>query len=166
MTPGGLVFDVGDLVDHPEKEREVEGVDDHIRIEMIDVVLNPPVTASSNLRWVVEGLLARFRAEATASFRCTRCLTEWEELVEVEANQLFGIEQDEDGYKLGPGLRIDLAGPVRDELGLALPTSPICRQDCLGLCPVCGNDLNRDPCDGHEEETDSPFAVLKDLFDS
>ena len=56
--------------------------------------------------------------------------------------------------------------PGMDELALALPVAPVHDENCKGLCPVCGNDLNSDPCDGHEDGLDSPFAVLKDLLDS
>jgi uncharacterized metal-binding protein YceD (DUF177 family) len=44
--------------------------------------------------------------------------------------------------------------------------TPDCQEDCKGLCPICGTDLNSDPCDGHGEDSGSPFAVLKDLFES
>ena len=60
---------------------------------------------------------------------------------------------------------VDMAGPATDELALAIPLAPLCRSDCRGLCPICGTDLNTDPCDGHADDSDSPFASLKDLFD-
>ncbi len=166
VSTGGLVFEIADLIDHPGKEREVSGTADDIRIEMEDVLVESPVGVTARLRWVIEGILTRFHAEARASMRCTRCLLEWDETLAIDGDQLFGVEPDEDGYGLGQGMTIDLSGPVRDELGLTLPTAPRCRGDCRGLCPVCGNDLNRDPCGGHEDDSDSPFAVLKDLFDS
>ena len=81
------------------------------------------------------------------------------------AEQYFGVIPDEDGFGISEG-EIDLSLPARAEMALALPAAPVCRNDCLGLCPTCGTDLNSDPCDGHGDDTDSPFAVLKDLFDS
>ena len=61
---------------------------------------------------------------------------------------------------------VTIKGPMQVELALSMPKAPVCREDCKGLCPICGTDLNEDPCDGHGEESDSPFAVLKDLFES
>ncbi len=60
---------------------------------------------------------------------------------------------------------IDLESPIRDEVGLALPLKPLCRDDCLGLCPTCGTDLNTEPCEGHEDLSSSPFAVLEQFLD-
>ena len=59
---------------------------------------------------------------------------------------------------------VDLTGPIRDEVALAIPVRPVCRPDCRGLCPTCGTDLNSDPDHGHDEGTDSPFAVLEGMF--
>jgi uncharacterized protein len=42
---------------------------------------------------------------------------------------------------------IDLGGPIRDEILLAVPMSPVCRPDCAGICPVCGQNRNVTPCD-------------------
>jgi uncharacterized protein len=84
--------------------------------------------------------------------------------IEVEGTQHFAKEPDEDGYAI-VDRAVDMAGPATDELALALPSAPLCSPECKGLCPTCGSDLNRDPCDGHGDDSDSPFAALKDLLD-
>ena len=58
---------------------------------------------------------------------------------------------------------IDLVEIGRQQLYLALPVRHLCRPDCRGLCPVCGTDLNRDPCSCDRQGKDSPFAVLAAL---
>ncbi len=61
------------------------------------------------------------------------------------------------------GKTIDLDPIVREQVLLALPVSVLCKEDCKGLCPVCGQDLNEKQC-GHEQHSAfSPFAKLKDL---
>jgi uncharacterized protein len=60
----------------------------------------------------------------------------------------------------------DLETPIRDAVLLAVPVGPTCKPDCLGLCATCGGDLNTGACPGHDEEGDSPFASLRELFDS
>lgn len=114
---------------------------------------------------LLDAVRVDFRAGAEAHVTCTRCLTEWDETIEVTAEQYFGMIPDEDGYAI-EDRSVDVSGPAQDELALALPAAPVCKEDCLGLCPTCGTDLNRAPCDGHGDDSDSPFAVLKDLFDS
>ncbi len=106
---------------------------------------------------------AEFSATAVAHLVCVRCLTEWEAPVAGRGTQHFARVPDEDGYAI-EDRQVDLAGPATDELALSLPATPVCSQECKGLCPICGTDLNTNPCDGHGEESDSPFVVLKDLF--
>lgn len=55
---------------------------------------------------------------------------------------------------------VDLTEDLRQSIILALPTYPVCRQDCKGLCPVCGKDLNEGPCHCKTAVADSRWAAL------
>jgi len=61
--------------------------------------------------------------------------------------------------------KIDLAPLIREEMLLAMPISPICRSDCQGLCPVCGENLNRVHCNHEPEVIDPRMEVLQQLRD-
>jgi DUF177 domain-containing protein len=61
--------------------------------------------------------------------------------------------------------RLDLSSWARDSLALALPEKILCREDCAGLCSVCGRDLNREPHEHEEERTDPRWAALGELRD-
>lgn len=160
-----LRFHVADLAGRPGERRTEQGsVDLDLRVGESRVA--GPARVEVILEGISDGVLARFRAVAVATLQCTRCLVEWESEIDVSAVQVYEPEPDEDGYALGPDDTVDLSGPVRDEISLAVPARPLCREDCAGLCPECGTDLNRDPCGGHEEPSRSPFAVLQELFDS
>ena len=161
---GPLVIDVSDLVGHPEAVRNFSG-DQDVSLRLGDAVIEGPMHVDGEVRGTIDGVITGFAAAAKARLTCVRCLTEWETSIEATGSQHFSRTPDEDGYGIEEG-RIDVSGPATDELALAMPAAPICRDDCKGLCPICGTDLNSDPCDGHGEEADSPFAVLKDLFDS
>jgi uncharacterized protein len=72
-------------------------------------------------------------------------------------------DQDaEEGYTFSKG-RLDLSEMLREQIILALPMHPLCSEDCLGLCPVCGQNRNRRQCGCVEARPESPFAVLKKL---
>jgi uncharacterized protein len=58
---------------------------------------------------------------------------------------------------------LDLAGWARDALSLTVPDQIACRPDCLGLCPICGEDLNDAPGHEHEREPDPRWAKLREL---
>ena len=59
--------------------------------------------------------------------------------------------------------RLDLSAWARDALVLSLPEQILCREDCAGLCPVCGRDLNREPHTHDEHEPDPRWAALAEL---
>jgi uncharacterized protein len=76
-----------------------------------------------------------------------------EEEIEISADEL------EVGFYSGDG--IALADVVREQVILALPMKVVCRPECLGLCPTCGADRNREACGCAESREGSPFASLR-----
>lgn len=160
----GLVVDVSDLVGHPDAVRRVGG-ERLVSLRLGDVVVDGPMSVSGVVRGTVDGVIAELTATASAELSCVRCLTEWVGEITATGSQHFSKLADEDGYAIVER-HVDLFGPARDELALALPSAPLCSADCKGLCPICGSDLNGDSCGGHGEESDSPFVALRDLFDS
>jgi uncharacterized protein len=162
MTPG-LVLKVDDLIGHPEKSRVFTG-SIPVTLELADARVSGPMLVSGVVTGTVDGVQADFTVAAEVDFTCVRCLTRWVETLQVEGSQHFSKIPDEDGYAIVGG-EVDLSGPVIDELAFGIPLAPVCRPDCRGLCPVCGTDLNSEPCDGHGDDSESPFAALKDLFD-
>ena len=159
-----LVIKADDLVGHPEKERPFKGTRE-VSLRLGDSTVTGLMSVEGVARGTIDGVQANFTSSAQGHMKCVRCLIEWDEMVSVSGSQHFGKLPDEDGYAIREG-EVDVGGPSLDELALILPVAPIHDENCKGLCPVCGNDLNSDPCDGHEDGLDSPFAVLKDLLDS
>jgi uncharacterized protein len=74
-------------------------------------------------------------------------------------------ELGEDDLKLSvfEGDAIELRDLAREEILLAIPGHVLCCEDCKGLCPVCGGDLNAVDCKCAEQQVDSRWAALKDL---
>ena len=89
---------------------------------------------------------------------CQRCLEDAHYALVVEGDEYVlegeseGVEADEEGYVTGH--MIDLEVWVRDLIGAELPTKILCRDDCSGLCSVCGQNLNADPDHVHETSTE------------
>ncbi len=61
------------------------------------------------------------------------------------------------------GQRLNLAPAVRENLLLALPLKEVCREDCKGLCPTCGQNLNEQPCECRPSVVDPRWARLQEL---
>lgn len=104
-----------------------------------------------------------------ATLTCSRCLanftmpleSDWETQVKLEN----GWEQDGDEEKIDlQDNKLDLTPRIREALLLQIPFAPLCREDCKGLCPVCGVDRNQQPCRCHQETIDPRLAELKKLL--
>jgi uncharacterized protein len=62
--------------------------------------------------------------------------------------------------------KIDLSLMIWEQVNLALPMKPLCKQDCRGLCPQCGTNQNLSACDCVREVVDPRLAILKTLLKS
>ena len=109
-------------------------------------------------------LKARIRAQADT--RCSRCLEPVRIPAEAAMDVVFAKAPDpEDPDLYGfEAADLDLTASVRDALLLELPMRILCAEDCRGLCPVCGINLNRETCTCQEgAEVIYPFSALKKI---
>jgi uncharacterized protein len=123
-----------------------------------------PVTLDAT-RMVGGGWSLRLRLTAHVDGPCMRCLSEADQEIEVDAREVDqpGAGEELDSPYLDKGV-LDLHAWARDALALALPAQILCRPDCAGLCPVCGEDLNAaGPDHGHDREPDPRWAKLREL---
>jgi uncharacterized protein len=98
---------------------------------------------------------------------CMRCLEPATLELEVEAREVDQAAT-EDEELLSPYVaeeELDIGRWAHDAVMLAMPTAILCRPDCLGLCPVCGESLNdADPtAHQHKQPTDPRWAALNDI---
>jgi uncharacterized protein len=99
---------------------------------------------------------------------CSRCLDATLSLIESDFTELYafdhrtetesGLIVPEDGY-------IDITELAREYLLLDAPTTPLCKPDCAGLCPICGANRNEEKCSCKTDAIDPRMAKLKDLLD-
>jgi uncharacterized protein len=165
MSREDFTMQVADLVGHLGARRDVTMTAPlDIHLELADTT-DEPATIEVRLDATTDGVVATGRVTAEVTLRCNRCLVETVAPHTVPFSQVFGFTESEDVEPITENGVIDLEPVAHDELALALPLTPLCRPDCAGLCPACGTDLNMEPCSGHADASDSPFAALKDLLD-
>ena len=115
------------------------------------------------------GYALRLGFDARLSGPCMRCLAEAEPPFEVEARE---VSQPSGGDELrSPYVKdgvLDVSSWARDALALTLPAQILCKDDCAGLCAVCGADLNlADPDHSHESSPDPRWSKLSEIrFDN
>ncbi len=108
-------------------------------------------------RYHVGGVEVKGSAWTDVESKCGRCLKNLTEKVEVKLNLFFDeIKDIED---------LNITEEVREELMVAIPMNFICSDDCQGLCPNCGVNLNDKKCKCHKEIVEEPsvWDALNDL---
>ncbi len=131
-----------------------------------------------------DGYALRLRFEASLVGPCMRCLEPATPTFAVDVREVSkphdarahrgepagrggSRHEDESEDLLSPYVEdgvLDLAGWARDALALTIPANLLCREDCAGLCPVCGANLNEaGPDHRHEPEPDPRWAALSEL---
>jgi len=123
-----------------------------------------------------ENVLLQGTLEGVVTLECGRCLEAYAQPLRMElelqfqpsvailTGEVLPPPEDDTVYVIDGQHTLDLDGPVREYIFLALPMQPLCRPDCAGLCPVCGKNLNEGPCEGHDEEMDERLAILATLL--
>jgi len=121
------------------------------------------------------GPLLEGAADAHVAASCARCLKPIDTAVHADfAEQYYATVPVDTGVAImaapldaktiGSDFKIDLTPLLLEELILATPLAPLCREDCEGLCPVCGEDRNERP-HAHDEAVDSRWSALQGLKD-
>jgi uncharacterized protein len=147
--------------------------------DLLNVPTGAELELDLRLESVLDGVLVTADVTAPLDGECARCLEPVQDTITVSFTELWSYPEQADRYartageSLGDdevylleGDRLDLEQAVRDAIVLALPARPLCRDDCAGLCIVCGERLD-DLEPGHtHEQVDMRWAVLADLADA
>ena len=169
-----LRVDLRELAQGRAVETRGELKQDDPVLDGTEVRLQEPVAVQGRLQALGDG---RFYWQGTArtvvAGECRRCLTPVQTPLQVEIGALFtqdpDAQDDPDSYPVAPdATEVDVTPAVREELVLAAPRYVVCRDDCKGICPQCGKDLNAGPCDC-APVTDArwqPLKALKDMLRS
>lgn len=140
-----------------------------------DLSLVEPVRVTGRIRRRNEEVELRGKLATRVAVACGRCLKCVELPIEVEFAERFTPAvawKNEEQHELQPedldlavfdGAGIELDDLVKEEILLALPGHTLCQEECKGLCPNCGTDLNVSVCDCPNEQIDSRWEKLKDL---
>ena len=136
-----------------------------------DAVFLLPVHADITVKKVGEEVFVKGKIQTRLSFVCSRCLVPFEFPVDSRFDLAYLPEEleaarDELSHddlltSFYYGRKIDLKEVVLEQLNLTFPVKPLCSQDCQGICPVCGKNINSGDCCCVTEDSDSRLAKLK-----
>jgi uncharacterized protein len=115
-------------------------------------------------------VLVRGTLQVDVALECGRCLRPMVTTLHIDLDERFrpvslGTVQDDEVSVIDADNQLDLRPVLRDLVIISTPMHVVCRPDCLGLCPECGQDLNEGPCNCQSDDIDPRMVALKALIE-
>jgi uncharacterized protein len=170
-----MIFNVAQLMKSPvgasvasDIQEENPQLDEELKIV-------GPITGHTRMRRVNQGLLVDGWVDLTLEQTCDRCLKHTEQSMHVTFEERFyptvdvltgaplPPTEEDDVFPIDEHHQVDLTEALRQSILLTVPMVSLCKEDCAGLCPQCGHDLNLGPCQC-QPEIDTRLNVLKTLL--
>ncbi len=151
----------------------VAAVKDLVPEEVTDAT---PLRGHVHLLRTDRGILVEGQLTGSVVVPCSRCLGDVNAPVTVEVEDIFQptvdvvrgtfieVEEEDTALLIDEHHILDLNEVLRQNLLLAVPMQPLCRPDCAGLCPTCGENLNQGPCQCESVAIDPRWADLGSLL--
>ena len=139
------------------KEFSYELTPDELEITEADLKITAPVVLKGMVENAGDVILLKAEAATEIERTCGRCL-------KVYTEKPAGAENIENDAFIYESDLLDITEPVRESLLLAVPLQALCREDCRGLCPVCGADRNEGDCGCDTTSVDPRLAALKQFI--
>jgi uncharacterized protein len=173
----GLRINVAQLLKGPTGgARRLELYDDIAGIDE-ELFVQSPLTGAVALIRTADGVLVTASLETIVQLECCRCLEafsipirleieeEFHPTVDIHTGAVLPVsDTEEDATTIDEHHVLDLTEVVRQALFLAMPINPLCKKDCAGLCPQCGNNLNQEQCQCEPDAVDPRLEVLRQLL--
>jgi uncharacterized protein len=105
-----------------------------------------------------KGIFVQARFSSSFVAECVRCLDEYNQPLEIDFNELYAFHTNsvtESGLVVPEDANIDLLPLLREYMLIEVPIKTVCREDCKGLCTVCGENLNHQTCEHQTEKSGS-----------
>lgn len=171
-----MIFNVAQLMKAPvgtSLSEEIE--EEQVQLDE-DLEIVGPLTGHVRMRRTNQCILVDGWIDLALKQTCTRCLTEFDQPMHVTFEERFyptidvitGLplpkSEEDDVFYIDAHHQLDLTEAMRQNVLVEIPMVTLCKEDCAGLCPQCGHDLNEGPCDCQPEEEDERLSILHTLL--
>ena len=170
-----MLYNVAQLMKAPVGTSFESNIDEeNIQLDD-DLKVIGPLTGHVRMRRTNQGLLVDGWVDLSLELSCNRCLKIFEQPMHITFEELFfptvdvisGLPlppiDEEEVFPIDAHHQVDLTEAIRQHVLLDLPMVTLCQEDCAGLCPQCGHDLNLGPCKC-KPEVDTRLSVLEKLL--
>lgn len=161
------------LEDIPEEGLSLD-IQEKFEIESHSLV--SPVSAHLDIYKTGPEVIINGRLVTELEFQCSRCLKNFNRHMDVNIDLVYhpleeitaerhALKDDEMETGFYTGAEIDLQDVLKEQILLNINMKPLCDDNCRGICPQCGNDLNKQGCSCEKKEVDPRFQVLKQFLE-
>lgn len=140
--------------------------------DLSEVLAISPVTVKVKASKITGIYNVKGEVSTTLEMKCSRCLNLFQYNLESDFEELFipndvevNLGEENDEVNIMDSDEIDLTKIVEETVILSIPYVPVCDEDCKGLCPSCGINLNKEHCNCKIEKIDPRLADLSKWFD-
>jgi len=155
-----LRINARELLRVPGSTREIDASLDAAALGVDDQRITGPIEVDLDAVSTIDDVVVRGDIRIPWAAPCRRCLTAVTGTAVVDVDEVYRHEVLDDEAFLIVGDQIDLAAAVREHVLLELPARPLCRDECAGICPVCGTDRNEGSCECDTTVRDERWAAL------
>jgi uncharacterized protein len=142
-----------------------ESVFDVPTVKVADDLTVNYVRGPIRLSRTAAGILVQGKLEAGITGECYRCLDAVTQNVTIPVEELFAYPASSTSeFSVHEDASLDLAPLIRAEVMIATTNGLLCREDCKGLCPECGTNLNHSSCNCSMDMIDPRLAGLKQFL--
>lgn len=128
------------------------------------ITIKSPIKVDATITNMGEYLLVKGFVNADLILNCSRCLENFDYGLTAPFEEEISNKKDDGDFIYFEGDVVDLTDIVVNNILLSLPMKFVCSENCKGLCPKCGENININKCNCEEESCDPRLAVLKDLL--
>lgn len=172
-----MLYNVASLLKSPGGTDQRHPIEGALDLHDADAEIVSPVIGNVRFQRISHGILATGDFTATVRLQCVRCLEPFDLPLTATLREVFLPTIDiltgaplppvseEQGFTIDARHHLDLTEAIRQQVILNLPMQPLCRDDCAGLCPICGGNRNVRACScvADEAAQSSIFAQLRAL---
>ncbi len=158
IPPEGLTVEFKDITDLKDI-KVIQGFSGFFKLKKIGIELKLEGFLKGKIELICDRCLSPFEFSIEHSFKI-----DLKPLASLNFEGEKELSEEEMEVSFYEDDWISFYNLLKEEIILAIPYKKLCKKDCKGLCPICGANLNENPCNCKREKKNTPFAVLKEMF--
>ena len=159
-----IIIDLKELVTSPCGTKDKIDINAEISSPAKEIIgIKSPLSGILKVTNLGKEILAEFNFKIKVAFTCFRCGEKFSKVINLKNKKTYKFSE------LTGDQKLDILPQINEEVILSIPAKPLCKENCKGRCPICGQNLNIKKCGcrvkTRADDINKPFANLKRLLE-